>query len=252
MVRVEHLAYEASRHDDVARLDELSTHRSPHVRKNVASNEAVGDETIARLLQDDDAEVRARAAGNLRHRHELRLIALRSPEPAVRAALAGSGDRVHPLSRDMQTALARDDSTDVRAGIAATTDSADLFEVLLVDRDDDVRAACARNPRITRDQMELLVTDRHANVRERAVSGGLLLPDDEQLRRLARDRSKDVRWAVIFRVDTPRDAVEWIAENDDEINSHNARTVLDGGIHHTVAASVRARRDALRGLEFAD
>lgn len=100
--------------------------------------------------------------------------------------------------------------------------------------------------------MELLVTDRLAGVRGAAVSGGVFYPDDEQLLRLARDRSANVRWAVIFRVDVPREALEWIAVNDDDLNGRHARHVLDGSIPQSLIDSVRARREYVRGIAFSD
>ncbi|KTR54402.1 hypothetical protein NS359_00075 [Curtobacterium oceanosedimentum] len=74
--------------------------------------------------------------------------------------------------------------------------------------------------------MERLVTDRNRMVRAAAAANGLRYPDDEQLLRLARDKSAEVRWAVLFRPDRPRRAIELIAEDSDEMNRQHARIAL--------------------------
>ena len=107
------------------------------------------------------------------------------------------------------------------------------------------------NPRISRAHMETLVTDRIARVRGCAAANGLMFPDDEQLLRLAQDRSAGVRWAVLFRVDRPREAIETIAEDVDELNHHHARLAL-ANVHSImtleVEKSVRAARKRVREL----
>lgn len=44
--------------------------------------------------------------------------------------------------------------------------------------------------------------------------------------RLARDKSAEVRWAVLFRPDRPRRAIELIAEDSDEMNRYHAQIAL--------------------------
>jgi hypothetical protein len=193
-------ALEATTAKDADVLRSLSTHRSMSVRYAVADNPASDDETIALLLNDPNESVRYTAASNLAER------------PA--------------LPRDVQRALMTDTFAETRSRIAETTNQLDIFETLLQDSDERVRAACAANPRITREQMERLVTDRRWEVRASAAARGMRYPDEEQLLRLAQDRSVGVRWTVVYRPDRPRAALELIARDDDEMNAHAAKCML--------------------------
>ncbi len=104
----------------------------------------------------------------------------------------------------------------------------------------------------------VLVTDRDRRVRAGAATGGLRYPDDEQLLRLARDRSVEVRWAVLFRADRPRQAIELIAQDSDEWNRRHALIALDderdiiapAATQHARAGRRRAER--LRSFDHRD
>lgn len=227
-------------------------HRSRRVRSCAAGNPAIDDDLVELLLGDAVDVVRLSAASNLSERPALQPLAARSPDAWVRAVLAHTY-RWHfdrSLSYDVQSALASDDFFEVRFRIAETTNYLDIFESLMADEEPRVRAGCASNPRISRDQMELLITDRRAVVRQSAAANGLLFPDDDQLVRLATDRSASVRWNVIFRVDRPRRALELIAADDDEVNSRHARAALNDP-HQVIAppaeSGVRLRRTAALG-----
>jgi len=240
-------ALEAARTSEATVLLSLSTHRSMSVRYAVASNPAADDETVARLLEDRAGSVRSAAASNLADRPTLQQVVVRSPEEWLRVALAGTfldrDDR--SLPRNVQCALMADTFVETRSNVAQTTDQLDVFETLLRDDDRRVRAMCAANPRITWDQMERLVTDRTWQVRATAVGSGMRYPDDEQLLRLARDRSATVRWAVLCRPDVPRAALELIADDTDEMNAQHARGELEGERHvnsGTVTDDARMRR----------
>jgi hypothetical protein len=199
------------------------------VRYAVASNAATDDETISNLLDDPAEPVRWAAASNLAERPALQQLVARSTEEWLRVALASTfrdqDDR--SLSRDVQRTLMADTFVETRSRIAETTNYLDIFEALLRDPAVQVRAGCAANPRITREQMETLVTDRTWEVRAATAGTGMRYPDDEQLFRLAQDRSVGVRWAVVFRVDRPRAALELIAKDRDEMNAHHARSELE-------------------------
>jgi len=72
-------------------------------------------------------------------------------------------------------------------------------------------------------------------------------PDDEQILRLAEDRSAGVRWAVVCRVDRPRAALELIAKDKDEVNADHARSELAdersiNSAHVTTDARLRRAR----------
>ncbi|MEO7722558.1 MAG: hypothetical protein ABIS08_11670 [Pseudolysinimonas sp.] len=254
-VKVAELADRAETSTDATVLRDLSRHTSKTVRVLVARNPAADDETIGRMSQDAEEVVRLACAGNLAGRPSLQRAAAESPEKWVRAALASTfaRDDEGSLPYDLQARLARDEFREARGWVAETTNYEDLFAILIADPDPRVRARCAANPRISRAQMEVLVTDRQWGVRAYTASAGLRYPDDEQAMRLARDRSAEVRWAVLFRVDRPRAAIELIAQDTDEMNRRHAQSELDFGSNTLpdAEASVRANRErARRGLEF--
>ena len=232
MVTVAQIAAEAEGTTDSERLDVLGRHKSKLVRMAVAENPATSDGTMRVLLQDATS-VRLWAAGNLADRPALHSLALSSEDRWVRAILAHTfarrDDRTLPYG--VQRALASDEFFETRGRIAETTNYADLFESLLRDENPRVRGRCAANPRITLDQMERIVTDRSKDVRGSAAALGLQYPDDDQLVRLAQDRSAGVRWAVLFRPDRPRRAVELIAQDSDEINRQHAEHALVDNRH---------------------
>lgn len=122
------------------------------------------------------------------------------------------------------------------------------------DKDPRVRGMCAANPRIALGQMEQLVTDKSRVTRASAVMGGLRYPDDDQLVRLAQDRSAEVRWAVIIRPDCPRRALELNAGDSDAINRQHAENALADNRYvmaDQVVEHARRERDrALRAQPF--
>ncbi|MES2094553.1 MAG: hypothetical protein V4531_12185 [Actinomycetota bacterium] len=90
--------------------------------------------------------------------------------------------------------------------------------------------------------MERLVSDRAWKTRSLAAETGLRYPTDEQLVRLARDRSADVRWAVLSRVDAPREALEIIAQDSNGMNRQHAERILNGDGVNAPGAIVQERR----------
>ena len=60
------------------------------------------------------------------------------------------------------------------------------------------------------------------------ASTGLRYPTGEQLVWLASDRSAEVRWAVLTRVEAPREALEIIAQDSDDMNRQHAERILHG------------------------
>jgi hypothetical protein len=255
-MKVADLAFEAERTDDPVRLRDLSRHGSQRVRQSVAGNPAADDDVIGLLLDDAVDLVRHRAASNLAERPKLQRLAVGSADNGVRWGLAATFrfrfDRSLPY--DIQAQLANDDYFECRFMVAETTNFLDLFETLLSDPEPRVRAGCAANPRVTRNQMETLVSDRSAVVRMSAAARGQVYPDDEQLLRLARDRSANVRWNVIFRVDRPREALELLAQDSDEGNRHHAQIALADNLNIVAAQgedTVRAaRREAASARPF--
>lgn len=213
---------------DAATLRALAGHEAKSVRIAVAENSATDDPTIGRLLADDVDVVRFAAAAALRDRPQLHEVATSSPDKWVRAILAHlyADDDQRSLALAVQKTLAVDPFGEARGRTAETTNDLQIFEALLDDSSSTVRAMCALNPRISLDQMERLITDRDRAVRAAAAANGLRYPDDDQLVRLARDKSAEVRWAVLFRPDRPRRAIELIAEDSDEMNRYHAQIAL--------------------------
>lgn len=167
-------------------------------------------------------------ADALRQRDRLEEPLARSPRQIVRASVAGTYRHAEgALRRSTQLLLSQDESKEVRELIASTTDYEDILDALIQDPVEDVRAGCAANPRIDRDRIERLITDRSSVVRRRAVAMGLRFPDEEQLIRLARDRSSAVRWevAICWRATPP--VMEVLLNDADEHLRHQARNWLD-------------------------
>jgi hypothetical protein len=232
----------------VGRLVELSTRRSVRIRSAAAANPSIPDDLVLTLARDTNAAVRMAAADNSRGRPFVVRVLASSPYPAVRSAIAAlNASGPGSVDRELQEQLADDTDPECRRSIARATNYLAVFEQLLRDPDPKVRGECAANPRATREHIETLVTDRSKVTRRMAVWSGVLYPDDEQLVRLARDRSADVRWGVISRVGAPREALEIIAAEPDETNSSHARRALNGdGVNSeiVVAETLRARIDA--------
>lgn len=256
VAKVADLVEDAKGTADAGRLRELSDHRSVRVRQAVASNPASSDAIVEQMLADDSSVVRLSAASNLAERPRVQGIAANSSDEWVRSVLAHSFrwtfDR--SLSYEVQAKLAADRNVECRARVAETTNYLDLFEALLVDPHDRVRGRCAGNPRITREQMQVLVADPSATVRSFAASSGMVYPDDEQLLRLAGDRSSTVRWHVLFRVDRPRKAIEVISADSDDINRQHAQLALRNN-HNIISSEVEEsarerRRQAARLAPF--
>jgi hypothetical protein len=221
----------------------LGADRSARVRMSVAENPAIPDDLLLTLSNDADAAVRYTAAWSAQGRPAVLPTLAESPDTTVREIIAGINS-LEQLERPIQQSLALDHSREARARIAESTQYRGIFEALLTDADPRVRGRCGGNPRATRDDLEALSTDRSAVARTIAVAVGLQFPDDDQLVRLARDRSSQVQWAVIMRVGSPREAVEIVAANGDEMNRHQASAVLNrgGGNAPNVIASVMQSR----------
>lgn len=251
------------------RLDELARHRSVSVREMVAGNPGLSaitaeslsrdpawrvraataahaglvDSTLVSLGADEKDMVRWSAASHASGKPDVIVAFARSSDSRVRGRVAAMNHE-SPLARDLQVALAADTDAGIRSSIASSTGFRDIFDALLRDPDAETRGSCARNPRATREDVELLLTDRSRVTRRWAVAHGAIYPDDEQLIRMARDRSADVRWQVIFRVDAPREALRLVAEDTDEILRQHALTALDDGsvTSEQVKQAERARR----------
>lgn len=228
---------------DSVRLWELAAHKSVRVRDAVASNRAAEDRTLRKLLDDEVPEVRLGAAIAAGHRRDLHCALAHHDDRSVRALFVSVlRTDPHCISYADQQLLADDSFRDVRSTVAGHTPYADIFDRLLHDNDARVRGWCASNPRISLDQMERLVTDRAWKTRSLTAVTGLRYPTDEQLIRLAQDRSAEVRWGVLCRVDAPRKALEIIARDSDDMNRQHAERVLNGDGVNAAGVIIEERR----------
>jgi HEAT repeat protein len=201
---------------------------------------------IHKLLVDQVETVRLLAATAGQARPALHDAMLDSEDRWVRTLLVDAlHDDPHAVSLANQRRLLAEAFVEARMRLAGLTPFGEVFEELMRDPVPAVRAGCASNPRITHDHAEALLTDRASGVRAAIVAEGLHYPTHEQLVRMTRDRSKYVRWAIIFRVDAPREALEALVEDADPDNRHHARGQLSDE-HYVNApeaiASVRAER----------
>jgi hypothetical protein len=216
------------------RLAELATHRSRSVRMAVADNPAASDELLALLADDTDTVVRMIAAQNEVPRPDLEEHLSRSPHSDVRRVLA---DKYRWSAVDLpwsaQYRLAQDSEKEVRERMAATTNYLDVFMILMADPLPIVRAYCSKNPRVTREQLNTLMEDSSYVVRA-SVAGGWAArvssrPDDEQLLRLAADKSVVVRHNVVTRYDVPSAALALLRSDPDAQIREEAERVFRRG-----------------------
>ncbi len=226
-------------------LVELAKHRFATVRRAVASNLRTPDQVVVVLAADAHEMVRLDAAASALYRPGIHDGLSRSSDKWVRAVLADvyATTPGRALAYEVQRRLAQDEFNEVRIRIATHTAYLDLFEVLLGDDDPKVRGSCASNPRATRDHIETCIGDRSWQVRAAAAANGVLYPDADQLIRLAQDRSAQVRWSVLFRVDTPTAAIAIIASDSDEMNRRHAMQALGGQALNATQARAFRRRE---------
>jgi hypothetical protein len=224
------------------RFAELASHPSKAVRREVAGNPLAPWQVLVALANEPDEQIRLNAASSVSKVPEAQEELSRSSDKWVRAILAHTFARSSgSLVRSVQLTLAEDEFPETRARIAETTNYLDIFETLMVDPQPRVRSGSAANPRIDRDQMERLVTDPAAAVRAATAAVGCLYPDEDQMLRLARDKSKGVQWWALYRADGPLAVVEIIAAEGDEMNSRHAKGILADTALHRSATNLEWR-----------
>lgn len=213
------------------RLAELAGHASARVRQAVADAAAATDETVRLLIQDGNDLVRITAANNVGGRPSIEADVAASEDEWVRANLAHTyaQEPYKQLLRKTQEVLVGDSFREVRMRMAETTGYRDLYERLMADPEPRVRGACAWNPRVTPEDMEVLLQDRHRETRAMALDGGSGTLTHEQALRAARDPSADVRWATLFRPGAPATVAEALADDSDETVRNAAREAATQG-----------------------
>lgn len=157
------------------RFAELAGHASARVRQAVADAAAATDETVRLLIRDGNDLVRITAANNVGGRPSIEADAAASEDEWVRANLAHTyaQEPYKQLLRQTQEVLVGDSFREVRMRMAETTGYRDLYERLMADPEPRVRGACAWNPRVTPEDMEIVLQDRHRETRAMALDGGV-------------------------------------------------------------------------------
>jgi hypothetical protein len=221
-------------------LAELASSRHERVRFAVAANPHTPPDVVAALVADRSPLVRGAAVANLELPVSVDNRVAFSGDGELRLVLAGKyADSERDLSRSAQEHLARDEKADVRAVVARTTNFLHLFDALMVDPVDRVRAGCAQNPRITESAAFSLARDRAMEVRFCIASIPYgPIPNEAELRRLASDKSVDVRWAVAVRTNVSEEILKEL-EGDSHVD---VRHQASGSLRRISALTPEKRR----------
>jgi hypothetical protein len=202
-------------------LERLASDPDRHTRQAVVDNHACTADILRTRLGDPEWRVRWSAVQHPNADREVREAASRSQDQQVRWALAQTCN----LEPEFVRALQADQAWQIREQVAACHASTEVLEALLTDPDARVRGAvAAHNPNATEQQLRRLAEDRSA-VTRRAVAGRRVLPEDV-LFRLATDRSADVRWWLCVVHCRNKRLMRVLSDDADEMVAHQARTAL--------------------------
>lgn len=202
-------------------LERLASDPDRHTRQAVVDNHACPPEILCTRLEDPEWRVRWGAVQHPNADRGVREAASRSKDQQVRWALAQTAD----LEPEFVRALQADESWQVREQLATCHASTDVLEALLSDPDARVRGAvAAHNPNATEQQVRRLAEDRSA-VTRRAVAGRRGLPEDVLIR-LATDRCADVRWWLCAVHRKNKRLMRALRDDPDEMVARQAREAL--------------------------
>lgn len=204
----------------VADLTTLAADRSPVVRSAVARNPATPPDLLHALVEDRNFQVLFAAVTENPSRNAI-TIALASPVRDAREMVAQRDDLT---SADIE-ALLRDPAHQVRQQLATWSKDPEVLARLARDEHPSVRAETVLNRHLSKDDTEMLASDRIARVRAAAASSRRL--DPATLTRLAADRSVNVRWNVLTFNLERLDLAALIAEDTDENIAVHAQAQLD-------------------------
>lgn len=204
----------------VADLTTLATDRSPVVRAAVARNPATPPDLLHALVEDRNFQVLVAAVTENPSRNAI-TIALASPVRDARQLVAQRDDLT---SADIE-ALLRDPAHQVREQLATWSKDPEVLARLARDAHPSVRSEAVLNQHLSKEDTEMLASDRIARVRAAVASSRRL--DPATLTRLAADRSVNVRWNVLVFNPERLDLAALIAEDTDEIIAVHARGQLD-------------------------
>jgi hypothetical protein len=181
---------EAQTTASLERLTALSTHRDKAVRAGVARNPSAPASLLSVLAADKHHLVRYGVAEN--PSPHAWAVAMRAADPDVRVMLAQRSD----LDEATLEALICAPERKVRESLAASTKEPAVLARLARDAHPNVRATTATRPTLlVPDDLELLASDRIAQVRGVVVQSGLLQYDT--VTRLGADRSANVRYFTL-------------------------------------------------------
>ncbi|GAA2895940.1 hypothetical protein Acy02nite_25920 [Actinoplanes cyaneus] len=187
----------------------LASDDDRNVREAVATNPRAPRETLLRLVSDPHRHVRWAVAHNPACDEHVQRAICASPDEDLRYQLIYRKD----LAPDVAAALASDSSVNVRGEFAMETIDPAALATLSTDSVAKVRAGAAMNTRTTAEQRRVLAGDPSALVRSALVRTVTL--EEEDLQRLVRDRSVEVRWWMAAALLTPPHIRDVLREDPD-------------------------------------
>jgi len=185
-------------------------------REAVANNSGADPDVLILLLRDQHWSVRWSVVGNPAADLRVQEAMCASDDPDLRFVLAQSDG----LPATIAAVLARDPAWSVREGLATNTDDQATLRILLDDPDPRMRAGAAMNAGTTAEQRRKLVHDPAWNVRASAVQSISAYAWDfpaDDLFRLARDRSVNVRFWLANLPGSIRPVYELLARDPDDL-----------------------------------
>jgi hypothetical protein len=175
------------------RLETLSEHATPDVRRAVALNPAAPTHVLARLAEDIDPGVRWCAGRNASLPRELVEQLARDPHVEARVSVAGNPG----LPEHLRDLLWRDNDGEVRAVVLRHMPSSALPEAAR-DPDPRVRVALTIREDLPLEVIEQLAGDDDAQVRRNLVV--VAHPPAHVIRRLLKDKDEVVRQVAAERL----------------------------------------------------
>jgi hypothetical protein len=175
------------------RLEALSEHAAPDVRRAVAIHFATPAHVLARLAGDPDDGVRWCAGRNASLPRELLERLARDPDVEARVSAAGNPE----LPAHLRELLWRDDAGEVRAAVLGDMPSSVLADAVR-DPDPRVRRALLHREDLPLEIIEQLAADVDAEVRLHLLF--IADPPAHIIRRLLDDKDEAVRLAAAERL----------------------------------------------------
>lgn len=175
--------------------------REPEMRCVAAKDRRTGPQTLSRLAQSSDVDVRRSVAGNPRTPSEDLTVLASAPEAAVRAAAAGN----QALSVDILVALANDDELEVQVSAARNPQLDPLvLGDLLISEHWSVREAASENPSTRTDDKARADAELERRWHKPA-------PSRAKLEEMAANTRAEVRIQVAYEPSTPPDILRLLA-----------------------------------------